>query len=285
MLITTPPFASARYIRILKPEEDALSRTVTFVTPENIPITYQTAGIAPRFMAFLVDFTIQLLLLGLASWLISLFGRFGSFGSILAALGQIAIYLIMFAYALIFEAAWNGRTPGKRLFGLRVIREGGYPIHFLASAIRNLLRFIDFGILPLLGSGLTLFGLPGLVSIFLSPNYKRIGDYAAGTLVIVERGISPFDDSAGTALEANVARMQGYVRNMDRLSVEEYRMLRRFVARRKQFEPAVQAALGERIARPLMEKLDIHAPIVFQIQYADLLEAMERCYAEERGVL
>ena len=98
--------------------------------------------------------------------------------------------LVWTTYYGVLEGLW-GRSLGKRLLGLRVIRDGGYPINLTSSAIRNVLRFLDLGVLP--APPLLLYGLPGLISIFLSPQYKRLGDWAAGTLVIVESGISPFN--------------------------------------------------------------------------------------------
>ena len=263
-----------------------MSRQISVITAENVAVNYEVAGIASRFMALLADLLIQIGLLALFGWLFNVLGgsAFG-FGSLFTALGVIVSYLTMFAYALIFEAMWQGRTPGKRLFGLRVIRDGGYPLDWISSAIRNLLRFIDFGIVPIPGFSLVLFGAPGLVSIFLSPQYKRIGDYAAGTLVIVESGNSPFSLRSAAPPNAAVLAMLPYVRNLNRLTPTEYRAVRRFAARRAELDLTVQAALGERIARPLMEKLELEPPILVQLQYADLLEAMERTYAEERGVL
>ena len=263
-----------------------MSRAIVVITPENVAVNYRVAGMASRFMALLVDLLIQIGLLILFNWIFGLLGgaAFG-LGSLFTALGVIFSYLTMFAYSLIFEAAWQGRTPGKRLFGLRVIRDGGYPVDWITSAIRNILRFADFGLLPIPGLPLILFGAPGLLSIFLSPEYKRIGDYAAGTLVIVESGSSPFSTRSAAPPTPAVQAMLPYVRNLDRLSPAEYRAVRRFASRRADLDLTVQAALGERIARPLMEKLEIQVPILVQLQYADLLEAMERAYAEERGVL
>jgi uncharacterized RDD family membrane protein YckC len=268
-----------------------MSRIITVVTPENIQVTYQVAGFASRFIAKVIDLLIQILLIVLTILVLNLIaGQTGHSGinlaSIFSAIVLILLFLIIMAYGIFFEMLWGGRTPGKRLFGLRVIREGGYPINFLSSAIRNLLWFIDFGIIPLPGAPLVLGGLPGLLCIFFSPNYKRIGDYAAGTLVIIEAGTTPFSARrASAALSANAVNLLPFVRNLDRLTPEEYRTIRRFTERRFELEMVVQAAIGERLAVPLMQKLEIEAPIRFQLQYADLLEAIERRYAEERGVL
>lgn len=267
-----------------------MSRTVTVVTPENIQVTYQLAGVASRFLALLADLLLQFLLVLLVQMVIRLAtGAHALTGfsaaSIVSATGVILVYLVLLAYPIFFEMVWGGRTPGKRLFGLRVIREGGYPINLSASALRNILRFVDIGIVPLPGMRIALLGLPGMASLFFSPMYKRIGDYAAGTLVIVEAGQSPFSMKRQPEATPGVEAFLPLVKNLDRLTTEEYRLVRRFTARRRELEIGVQAAIAERLARPLLQKLDIQASIAYQVQYADLLEALERRYAEEYGIL
>lgn len=265
-----------------------MSRTITVVTPENIQVIYELAGFASRFMALMIDLLIQIVAILLVLGALRLFADVtlplgGGFTGFIGALAYIGPYVLFFVYATFFEMLWGGRTPGKRLLGLRVIRDGGYPINIIASAIRNILRFVDFGIVPPV---LILCGLPGLLCIFFSPNYKRIGDYAAGTLVIVEAGATPFGTRRqDTALTNHVAAYLSLVKNVDRLTPGDYRVIRRFTARRGELDVIVQASLGERLARPLMQKLEIDTPITYQLQYADLLEAMERRYAEDRGVL
>ncbi|HLJ66442.1 MAG TPA: RDD family protein [Chloroflexota bacterium] len=266
-----------------------MPRSVTIVTPENITVTYQLAGVASRFLAFIIDLLIQFAIYLAAMLCLRLFnssiGLFGVNASDLTYfVAYIVIFLIMFAYASVFEMAWGGRTPGKRLLGLRVIRDGGYPITLTASAIRNVLRVVDIGYLP--APPLLLFGLPGLVSIFLSPQYKRLGDYAAGTLVIVESGVSPFNVMRpATDMLPRSAELQSQLRNIDRISPEEYTMVRRYAERRATWEIRVQAALAERLARPLLAKMELNPEIAYQLQYAEWLEAIERRYSEENELL
>ncbi|MCW3052312.1 MAG: putative rane protein/domain [Chthonomonadales bacterium] len=266
-----------------------MSRTITVVTPENITVTYRVAGFAPRFLAFLIDFVFQLLLIVLIGMVIRLFQGADvlGVGNLVTAASSILVYLVLFAYPMFWEMGWGGRTPGKRLFGLRVIREGGYPINLVSSVLRNVLRLIDFGIIQLsLTAGVILFGLPGLACIFFSPTYKRIGDYAGGTLVIVEEGYSPFGTrDSKPVLTPNVAAFLPLIKNIDRVTVDDYRLIRRFTSRRAGMDLVVQASIGDRLARPLIEKLELELNIGYQVQFADLLEAIERRYAEERGVL
>jgi uncharacterized RDD family membrane protein YckC len=267
-----------------------MPRTVTIVTPENITVTYQVAGFASRFLAFLIDFIIQIFLWLGGSWFFRIAAagfQYGglSLGDFISAAGIIVGYLIQFAYASVFEMMWGGRTPGKRVLGLRVIRDGGYPINLTSSAIRNVLRFLDFGALPF-NPPLVLWGLPGLISIFLSPQYKRLGDWAAGTIVIVEAGVSPF--IAGRIrgeLTPQALELMPALRNLDRITPEEYRAVRRYTERRATWDLRVQAALAERLARPLLAKLDLSPEIACQLQYASWLEAIERRYTEENNLL
>jgi uncharacterized RDD family membrane protein YckC len=264
-----------------------MNRALSFVTPENVVVSYTLAGVASRLLATFIDLLIQFALLLFCSGVFQqlgggLRGTLG-LGSLTSALGLIVSYIIMFFYSLLFEAFWGGRTPGKRLLGLRVIQEGGYPVTFAASATRNLLRLLDFGIFPLGNVPVILFGLPGLLSVFFSPTYRRIGDYVAGTLVISEQGANPFAKETQTPLTPQAAQLVPYLRNLYRITPKEYQAVRRFVERRPTFELSLQAGLAERLARPLMEKCEIVAPIVVQNQYADLLEALERQYTEERA--
>src|SRR5205823_14921999 len=128
--------------------------------------------------------------------------------------------------------------------------------------------------------------VPGIVCIFFSPTYKRIGDYAAGTLVIVERGAAPFGARRKTrALSPTARELFPQIKNLDRLTEDEYRLVRRFTARRDEIDAAVQSVLAQRIAVPLMQKLEMRLPALPPHRYADLLEALERRYAEEHGIL
>lgn len=262
-----------------------MSRLITVATPENVIITYQAAGVASRFIATAIDLFLQLLLIILFSSFMNMIGAAGlGLGDFASALGIVLVWATMFGYALFFEAFWSGRTPGKKIMGLRVLRDGGYPLNFLASAVRNLLRIVDFGLVPLTAMPLALFGLPGLICIFFSPTYKRIGDYVAGTIVVLEENSSPLGKSVLSVLTPQASYYLPCLRNIDRLTSDEYAAVRRFVSRRHEFELLVQASLGERLARPLMEKLEIEAPVQVQLQYADFLEALERRYAEENNL-
>src|SRR5215510_11634669 len=90
----------------------------------------------------------------------------------------LASFVLFWGYYIFFEMLWNGQTPGKRWVGLRVIRTDGTPITLSESFIRNLTRLVDF--LP------AAYGI-GIISMFLDKQSRRLGDLAAGTLVVHDR--------------------------------------------------------------------------------------------------
>ena len=138
-------------------------------TPEGFELTLRLAGPVARALAYAVDLVIRAaVLLALSISLRELVG--GGAGLLL-----IAYFLLEWFYPVAFEVWWGGATPGKRAFGLAVLGDNGAPVTFGASVTRNLLRAVDF--LPMLYAF-------GLVSMLVSRDFKRLGDLAAGTIVV-----------------------------------------------------------------------------------------------------
>ncbi|MCK9796181.1 hypothetical protein BK634_06325 [Pseudomonas chlororaphis] len=138
-------------------------------TPEGIDLPLRPAGLMVRALAFALDLGIRGLILGLLFLLLGFFDKIGT------GLGSILLFLISWWYMVLFEVLNQGRSPGKQMMGLRVVQDDGTPIGWAASLTRNLLRFADM--LP--------FGyFLGALSCLQHPNFKRLGDLAAGTLVI-----------------------------------------------------------------------------------------------------
>jgi uncharacterized RDD family membrane protein YckC len=140
-------------------------------TPEGILLELRPAGLGARFYAFVIDWLVRLALIYIV----------GMFASVLGGIG-IAFWLILFFalewfYPVFFELTPSGATPGKRVFGLRVVMENGLPVTPAASVARNLLRAADF--LPFL------YGF-AIVSMLLRRDCKRLGDVAAATMVVHE---------------------------------------------------------------------------------------------------
>lgn len=152
------------------------------VTTEKVPFTYRVAGIGARFLAWLVDWLLIVLLTVGGMLFLAQFDRARE------GVGSGAVVLWMFAltwgYFLIFEWLWLGQTPGKRVLGIRVIQERGAGISFLQAAIRNVVRSVD-AIPLILGVPLCVLGFGVMAG---NTRHRRLGDFAAGTLVVhVER--------------------------------------------------------------------------------------------------
>ena len=152
-----------------------LDTLVTAEAPEGIALQLRPAGLSARVLAFLVDLLIRVMLF---IALIALLSRSGGLGSAVMLIGM---FLLEWFYPVLFELLPGAATPGKRMLGLQVTMDDGLPITPGASVLRNLLRAADF--LPMA------YGL-GLLAMLLRSDFKRLGDVAAGTLV-VHRGAAP----------------------------------------------------------------------------------------------
>lgn len=231
-----------------------------------------------RFVAALVDHLLQgLLLVALVVPLALIMGysnvELAPLRTWLLAGAVLALYLVIWGYFIAFEARWNGQTPGKRLAGIRVIRDGGFPIDFRTAMLRNLLRILDM--LP------TAYGV-GLISILASRDYKRLGDYAAGTLVVKETRGRADDPSMAHWMSPAAATPAGPPRyNVSRMTRNEYQAIRHFLDRRQDLPPQVRERLAERLVQPLRERLEppnegpLAAPETF-------LEEVAHAYVQHR---
>lgn len=154
-------------------------------TPENVVFGYEVAGIGSRFLAAMIDHlaigVMQLIVALLALMILTGVGAMSDMDNlsawVIGGLGLIS-FVLLWGYYIVFEALWNGQTPGKRLLKLRVIRVDGTPITLVEALVRNLTRLIDF--LPIT------YGI-GIVTMFINQQSRRLGDLAAGTLVVFER--------------------------------------------------------------------------------------------------
>lgn len=158
---------------------DDYSSKLSIDTPENILLDAEIAGFGSRCIAAIIDYSILLVLLILATILFAQAvpanqqGETGYY----ALLVLVQFILISF-YHLVFEVAWNGQTPGKRRAGIRVVQANGLPLTLSGALIRNLVRLFDF--LPFF------YGI-GLIVLFATKHTQRLGDLAARTIVIRER--------------------------------------------------------------------------------------------------
>jgi len=153
---------------------DVLDTVAASETPEGILLELRPAGLSARYYAFVVDWVIRLAAMNAAALVAPMLGGIG------VAVWLILIFLLEWLYPVAFELSATGATPGKRVMGLKVVMDNGLPVTAAASMTRNLLRVADF--LPFA------FGF-GVVSILTRSDSKRLGDLAAGTLVVHVRRI------------------------------------------------------------------------------------------------
>jgi uncharacterized RDD family membrane protein YckC len=146
-----------------------LDTTRRVATPEGIELTLHLAGAVPRAMAWAIDLAIRAAIVLAVMALAAQFGQAG-WGVVL-----LTAFFVEWLLPAWFEAAWRGQTPGKRAMGLAVLNDDGTPVRWAAALTRNLLRAADF--LPIL------YGF-GLLAMLSNRDFKRLGDLAAGTVVV-----------------------------------------------------------------------------------------------------
>jgi uncharacterized RDD family membrane protein YckC len=152
-----------------------LDTLYTAETPEGIALSLRPAGLFARGLAYLIDFAIRLGIFVGISITVGMLGKMG-FGILL-----VAYFCLEWFYPVIFELTRAAATPGKRVMGLRVVMDSGLPVTPAASLTRNLLRAADF--VP------SFYGA-GIVSMLWRRDSKRLGDLAAGTLVVFSDQVS-----------------------------------------------------------------------------------------------
>jgi len=208
-------------------------------TPEGVDLDLRVAGPPVRFVAWLLDWLVRLVAAFVIAIPLFMFGGFG--------LG--AFLLVMFVleelYPILFEVLSNGSTPGKKALGLHVVHADGTPVGWVSSVLRNLLRTAD--LLP------TVYAF-GLISMLFTKSFQRLGDLAAGTLVVYR------DEARSKEVVANAEPRPAPVG----LRLAEQRAVIAFGQRGPQLSPARTRELAE-LAAPLLdaEPTQISEPIAY----------------------
>lgn len=227
-----------------------MDRSISVRTPESIAFSYELAGLGSRFLAVAVDMALQLGVLLLIVWGLYLAGSHLPLGPVKASVPEktaqalgfailaVVIFLVFFGYFIAFETFRSGQTPGKKLLGIRVVRDGGYPIDIGGAFIRNLIRIGELG--------LGFYALSAL-SCLLSSENKRLGDIAAGTIVV--------RDARAQSLTAILRDAQEPPSRMPLLSEQEHALISRFIARRGQMAAQPRRTLASQIAQSVRKRV------------------------------
>jgi uncharacterized RDD family membrane protein YckC len=230
----------------ISPSPSPYADKLTIETPEQTALEFAVAGIGSRFLALAFDTLIQsvaaiLLLIGGSILIADVFpGGIGATWT--AALLIFLAFALYVGYFAIFEAVWNGQTPGKLITHIRVIKDSGRPITPAESVGRNLMRIVDSqpGFLYAIG----------MVSVLLSRENKRLGDFVAGTIVIHERELQDIRPLWQTSASAPTTKL-----GAENLSPDEFAVVEAFLNRRDSLEPYVRYQMAEQIVSRIKPKL------------------------------
>lgn len=213
---------------------------LTLATPEGVDLDFALAGLGSRGIALMFDWLLKGV--AIAALAVVLLG-IAPGGSLGMALFLVLAFITMFAYDVAFEVLSSGRTPGKRWTGLRVIEADGGRVGLRASTVRNVLRLLD--------GPLTSYLLGSLMILFTQRN-QRLGDLAAGTLVIRERHAA---DRLAPEPTPEIS-LAGYpAADLSAVTGEDLATVRSFLARRHQLEPGARAALAHQLFQGLRAKI------------------------------
>ena len=233
-----------------------------------VAIDMSIAGLGSRFAALLVDYLIWAAAAIAIIFLIFLIDpgleKVSILGSKWATAIEVLIpFLCYWGYFTLFEAFWDGRTPGKRVARIRVIQRSGRGIGLFESMTRNLLRIVDqFPFIYVVGA----------ISVFVTRDHQRLGDLAAGTLVVHDRGQSNESASSSgrtftegifesqpvplqykVSVEIHAAKLHG-------LGTADLEVLEGFLARRLDFSIQTREHLAMRIADGIRSKSGLEIP-------------------------
>ncbi len=227
-------------------------------TPEQIALEFPLAGIGSRFLALTIDTLLQIVLYVAGIFAMAGITKYADYLAALApwirwlpvswipALLIIFFFCVYWGYFAFFEIIWKGQTPGKRLAGIRVIKDSGRAVNIYEIIGRNLLRGIDF--LP------GMYGV-GLVSMMISRQNQRLGDHLAGSIVVHDRRADALRPDWSSGSQVVSADPQ-----LSKITPEEVVLIETYLQRRMTLEFGVRDAAANRIAAHIIAKTGIHRP-------------------------
>jgi uncharacterized RDD family membrane protein YckC len=221
-------------------------RPAAVVTPEAVPLDLETASIGSRFLALLIDWGIQ----GVVVFILLVIAGNASFGWLGTTIVLLLVFLVIWGYPVAMETLWRGRTVGKAALGLRVVTREGGQIGFRHAAIRAALGLVDFALSS---------GAVAVICVLVTADNQRLGDMAAGTLVLRER--TGLRRPTPTVFGPPIG-LDGYTDSLDlaRLGPAEYGVVRAFLIRAPSLPPPVRARLAAQVAETVAARVQPPPP-------------------------
>jgi uncharacterized RDD family membrane protein YckC len=220
------------------------------VTPENVELSFELAGPAVRFVAWVIDFLFMVAAFVAVAVFVSVVGVFAPYAAFTVMI--IAWFLIQQGYFVFFELKTGGSSPGKKVMKIRVIQDTGVKITFYHSFLRNILRFMD-------STPFMVLHIVGALVAFFHPLNRRLGDAVAGTVVVRERSYPPPGkivaeaDKYSTLLDNY--RLREKVKRI--VTTEEKEAMIEACLRAEEIELSHRLGIFGALARRLRTKLDL----------------------------
>ena len=221
-------------------------------TPEQVALEFSLATVGSRFLALAIDTLIQIAI-GVGLFIVVALALFLAGAAAVAArpwgLAVVVLggFLVYYGYFALFETVWNGQTPGKRVVGLRVIHASGRPVSAWEAILRNVVRIADQ--MP------AIYAI-GIVSVFLTERSQRLGDLAAGTVVVHERLVRA---ELGAPAEGPAEPRTQH--GSTKLTPDEIAVIELFFRRRGQLDGYVRMRKAHQIARRVRDRLGISTAV------------------------
>ncbi len=257
-----------------------LFNTVTIRTPESVELEFVLAGVGSRAVALIIDYLCLGAVLGGVAIVYSfLLVRLLTIDAVLSipsetvqlwvtAIALVLAFFLYIGYFVLFETWWYGQTPGKRYAKIRVIRDDGQPERLPQATLRSLLRPIDDSLFI------------GFFCIVLSKTEKRLGDWAAGTLVVQTDPVTSGEIQVSERSQAIGTDLLGLV-DITRLSPDDFATVREFLQRRQAMSPKAKALVSDQLARRYRDQLAL-ATLPTEMTTDTFLEALYAAYQQNR---
>lgn len=220
------------------------------VTPEAVELRFETAGVGSRMLALIIDLLVQGTALAIGVFGLAAAGATGgASGTATVVMILLLVTFVVLGYPVALEALWRGRTLGKAALGLRVVTTDGAPVRFRHAVVRGFLTLVDLWLTT---------GAAAVLSILLTPHNQRLGDLAAGTLVLRERSGAGRPQAVRFEVPAG---WEPYAATIDvtGLASGEYDAVRAFLLRAPTLPAHVRAQLAGRLATTVAARL-AHTP-------------------------